>query len=121
MINIDEDALFCDFVETYGIIGYRELEAATAARLAAGLRSDSRIKSKAIGMEQPIDTYLSAAQLDALRLILWTKTKDAEKNRNKPKPITDILMNKKDQELKGSESIEDFRAARESILRGVNK
>jgi hypothetical protein len=29
---------------------------------------------------------LNALQLDALKLLLWTKTNDAQKNRNRPKP-----------------------------------
>lgn len=30
---------------------------------------------------------------DELALIFWTKTKDGQKNRNRPRPILDSLMN----------------------------
>lgn len=116
MICIDEDALYCDFVETYGILEFRQLKVEQAAKLAAGLRSNSRIRAKAMNMEQPLDTYLYALQLDALRLLLWTKTKDAEKNKNKPKSIAQLFNEQKEPELKGYSTIDEFRAARNKIL-----
>ena len=40
----DEDALVCDMAETYHIFDYRALPLFLAARLACGLREDSRSK-----------------------------------------------------------------------------
>jgi Family of unknown function (DUF5361) len=34
-----------------------------------------------------LDNHLLASQLDALNLLLWQKTKDGHKNKNRPKPI----------------------------------
>lgn len=51
MIDLDEDALICDFAETYHIYDYRSLPASMAATLAVGLRDDSRIKRKIIQEE----------------------------------------------------------------------
>lgn len=44
MMAADEDALACDFAETYGILDMRQLPAGKLATLAAGLRENSRIK-----------------------------------------------------------------------------
>ena len=41
MIATDEDALICDFAETYHIYDYRSLDVEYAATLAYGLRDDS--------------------------------------------------------------------------------
>lgn len=43
MIRDDEDALICDFAETYHIYDYRSLPLRLVATLAAGLRDTSRI------------------------------------------------------------------------------
>ncbi len=37
---------------------------------------------------------IQAAQFDVLNLLLWSKTKDAEKNRNMPKAMAEKLINK---------------------------
>lgn len=43
MIRANEDALICDFAETYGVLDYRAHGARLAGTLASGLRSDARI------------------------------------------------------------------------------
>ena len=40
--------------------------------------------------------YLLAAIADSLRWIVWAKTKDAKRNRNKPKPIPRPGMEKRE-------------------------
>lgn len=39
MVAVDEEALICDFAETYNILDWRELPCRTAAILASGLRN----------------------------------------------------------------------------------
>lgn len=34
-----------------------------------------------------LNAHLLASQLDALNILIWMKTKDGQKNRNRPKPI----------------------------------
>ena len=46
MIERDEDALICDFAETYQIYDYRSLPVRLVATLAAGLRDTSRVTMK---------------------------------------------------------------------------
>jgi len=70
MINLDEDALICDFAETYQIYDYRSLPLRTVATLAAGLRDNSRIKLLASGTPATQEVLLLAAiadRIDAIR------------------------------------------------------
>ena len=44
MLKKDEEALICDFAETYHIYDYKRLPLTTVAALAVGLRENSRLK-----------------------------------------------------------------------------
>lgn len=90
----DEDALVCDFVETYHILDWRSLPVHLASTLAAGLRDDSRSKLALAGQKVSFDTQLAAGIYDKLAFLAWTKTKDAQSGRNCPEPIT-AMLNKK--------------------------
>ena len=93
MITTDEDALICDFAETYGVFDYRRLPARTAATLAAGLRDNSRIKMKMAGLNTPPERILEASIADRLGLLVWMQTKDGRKGKKKPKSILEALLN----------------------------
>lgn len=70
--------------------------------------------------EQNIDTQtiLSALAVDYLALLAWSKTKEAQKNRNRPESIYEKLMNPvKKKPTKGFNSAEDFEKARIQIIR----
>lgn len=80
MIALDEDALICDFAETYQIYDYRSLPLKLVATLAAGLRDNSRIKLRASGYPVALDTIILAAiadRLDALRYGLFKEDRKA--------------------------------------------
>lgn len=105
MMAMDEDAVICDFAETYGIYDIQSLPVSTRATLAAGLRDDSRIKqeiTQKYTKETPLgtDTILLAQGVDLLSLLLWSRTKDGQKGRNKPKSILNALLgaDKKDKQ-----------------------
>ena len=66
MVIADEEALICDFAETYGIYDYRKLPLKTAAILASGLRDNSRIKIKMSGLHAAPDTITMAACSSAM-------------------------------------------------------
>ena len=118
MICLDETALICDFAETYHIFDYRALPLRTAAALASGLRRNSRIMIRMSGIGVDPDTLLLAAAVDRLSFLAWVKTKDGQKNRNRPKSIVADLMgkNRKKDEYDAYESAEDFDAARARFL-----
>lgn len=119
MIAADEDALICDFAETYHIYDFRALPATTAAALAAGLPKDSRVIRGLSGSELTTMETLLAAVVDAVNLILWTRTKDAETGRNKPKSILSALMdsgNKKETNTRAFDTPEEFMEAYRATL-----
>lgn len=91
MISFDKDALICDLAETYGIYDYRALPVQTLAVLCIGLRDNSRIKMKLSGVNAPSDVMLLAAAVDRLSLLVWAKTEDGRKNRNRPKSMVNAL------------------------------
>lgn len=125
MVALDEDALICDFAETYRIYNYKALPPVTAARLACGLRDDSRIKLKQNKSPISLDTALLAAVYDRLAWLQWANTKDAQDGLGKPDPILPILMGTKtDGGKPDTEIFEDpatFFARREELLARISK
>lgn len=93
MIIADEDALICDFAETYGIYDYRQLPLRKAAVFASGLRDDSRIKMKLSGLNADPQTIMNAAAVDRLGLLVWMQSKDGAKGRNRPVSILNRILN----------------------------
>lgn len=114
---LDEDALICDFNEYYHILDFRELPVRLQAVLACGLRDDSRIMMKMSGQKMSIGTMLQAAALDELAFLAWTKTKDAEKGRNRPESVlTKLLGEEKESEIQSFSSADEFERKRREIL-----
>lgn len=109
MIALDEDALICDFAETYHIYDMERLPVAYAATLAAGLREDSRIKLKASGSEVDTKTLLLAHIADNTAINVYFKTEDAKKKRNRPRSLLELMTHaKKDKQTRGFKSGADF-------------
>ncbi len=113
MIRLDEDALICDLAETYNIFDYKKLALNKLAILACGLRDDSRIKMKMSDNILNPNQLLLAGIQDRLSLLVYSKTKDAEKGKNYPKLILDSFENKVDSFSSG----EDFMKERERIMK----
>lgn len=110
MMALDEDALICDFAETYHIFNMYQLPVLYVATLAIGLRNDSRIKTKLCGLEVDYKTLLLAHIVDNTAINVWMKTEDAQHGRNRPKSMVESLTTKTDQSkmLQTFESGEDF-------------
>lgn len=115
MIKADEDALICDFAETYHIYDYKGLPASMAALLAVGLRDDSRIKMKLSGAKAPTEIVLLASAVDRLSLLVWMQTKDAEKGRNRPKSLLEVFI-PKESSNSSFDSGEDFLKTRQDLI-----
>lgn len=113
MIKLDEEALICDLAETYNIFDYKKLALNKLAILACGLRDDSRIKLKMSENMLSPNQFLLAGIQDRLSLLVYSKTKDAEKGKNYPKLILDNFENKIDSFSSG----EDFMKERERIMK----
>ena len=119
MIAEDEDALTCDLAETYRIYDRHAVPVRLLATLACGLRDDSRIKMRLAGTRISLDTMLRAVIADRLSFLAWARTKDGEKNRNRPASILEALTRK--EHAAGAavfDSPEAFEAARAQILEG---
>ena len=113
MITADEEALICDFAETYGIYDYRKLPLKTAAILASGLRDNSRIKIKLSGLNAAPEMMLNAAIADRAGMLVWMQSKDGAKNRNRPASILDKILNpeKKKEDVTTFATGQDFEDA----------
>lgn len=121
MIATDEDALICDFAECYHIYDYRGLPVQYAAVLACGLRDDSRIKMAISSSVAKPDTLILAAILDRLSLLLWAKTEDGARGRNRPASLTEQLLGTgtRNDNVVSFASAEDFELARANIIERV--
>lgn len=115
MIKTDEDALICDFAETYRIYDYKGLPVKLTATLAVGLRDDSRIKMKLSGAKAPTEIILLASAVDRLSLLVWMQSKDAQKGRNRPKSFLESVYPQKTDNT-SYESGEDFMKARNKLI-----
>ena len=70
-------------------------------------------------MKVPLHVILSAIAVDQLKLLVWSKTKDAEKGMNQPKSISAMLMDKTEDDNLSFSSAEEFEKAKLEILKGV--
>ncbi len=89
--------------------------------LADGLPEYSRVKLAQSDVTIPRDTLLLASIADSLNFISWSKTKDAEKGRNRPKSIVSFLLGEKEKSESNNvafNSPEEFEQARERIIKG---
>lgn len=111
MIARDENALICDFAETYHIYDYKSMPPKQAAILAIGLPQDSRIKREISGQKQTTEILLLAAISDALNTLVWFQTKDGRDGINRPESILRRLTEEQE-EYEAFDSIEAYEAAR---------
>lgn len=88
------------------------------AILAAGLREDSRSAMSIGGMRVNPKDLMIAAAVDRLSLLVWSKTKDAEKGRKRPKSIVDVITKEEKNEFMSFATVEDFEEARRRIIHG---
>lgn len=87
--------------------------------LVKGLRNDSRIALKLSGQQVSNDTLLLAEIVDLLSLIWWSKTKDGQSGRNRPKSVFSAFQtDEKEKQTVAFSSSEEFDKARERILKG---
>lgn len=121
MIKLDEDGLKCDLAETYHIYDYKQLPPTTVAVFSCGLRNDSRIKLKMADQQFSLETIMLAMISDRLSLLLWSKTKDGSKGRNRPTSLVNTLLksHKQEKDELVFSSGEEFERVRSGILRKV--
>lgn len=121
MLATDADALACDLAEVYHVTDWRALPVSTTATLACGLPPDSRIKKLLSGSAVSTSELMQAAMIDRLSVLVWGQTKDAQKGRNKPQMLVELLTK---QQTASNSSIavydtpEAFEAARQRAMKG---
>ena len=115
-----ESEFICDMVQYYHIIDYLELSPLLVATLLVGLPDDSRVKMAISGSKLTIEQNLLARILDSVNFIAWAQTQDAEKNRNRPKSILDVLLGNdtKHEKLASMKTKEEFHARWKELTGG---
>lgn len=120
MISISEDDLICDLAETYQIYDYKQLPLTKVAVFSYGLKDSSRIKMKMRKEKVSVETLFLANILDNLNILVWTKTKDAQKGINQPKSLISTIYEAEKIEDEKKElsfkSGKDFEKARKELL-----
>lgn len=59
---------------------------------------------------------LLASSVDALNMLVWSKTKDSAHGKNRPASIVQSLMNSEEPKNEGYLTVEDFERARNEII-----
>ena len=116
--------MICDLAETYGILDYRRVPARLLGTLLVGLRDDARIMQAYTGTKASAETILLAACLDTLKLLLWSKTEDATKGRNRPKPIAPFYAGteppqQKRNDIQAFSSLDDYYKAKAEAIERI--
>lgn len=112
--------------ETYGIYDYRTVPPLYLAILVAGLGDRARVRLAMSGNKIGIDTLLLATIADDLNILMWSLTKDGQKNRNRPQSIVGLLTSKSEAKDALDEPLvfatgKDFETERQRLLRNVTK
>lgn len=117
MIATDENALICDFAETYCIYDYRSLPVKLAATYSAGLRENSRIKMLMRGdLLGDSNRMLMAMIYDALVTLNWIGEEEP------PQPALEAMYGKlikkaeKKKQTRSYDTPEDYERARKEII-----
>lgn len=102
--------MICDLAETYHILDYKGLPPSLVATLVVGLDDSSRIKRKISKTKLTLEQSLLAFIADGINILIWQKTKDGSKGKNKPESIYKKLMGleKKKEELMSFDSVADY-------------
>lgn len=118
MVAAGEDDLICDLAEVYHIYDWRSIPVKLAATLAAGLPDNSRSIRRLTGLPCGMDTLLLAAIADRLSLLVWSKTKNAQKGRKRPQMITEGLLKKSGKkDIEAFNDVDAFEAARRRFFK----
>lgn len=90
-MTLDEDALVCDLAETYHIYDLYQYPCSLIATLAAGLRDDSRIKTKQSGLRISPELFALSVCADKLSTLVWFRTEDGHRGVNRPASVLGLL------------------------------
>jgi len=117
MIKFDKDSLLCDLAETYQIYDFKQLPLSKVAVFSLGLKDDSRIKMKMRNQKMDLEKMILMSISDNLKILLWSKTKDGQKGRNKPVLWSSVFEKPKEKKEIVFNSGKDFENERERLLK----
>ena len=121
LIATQEDELICDLAETYHILNYRELPVKLLGTLVAGLPEHSRTKLKLNNVSMSQNDIMLISILDRLNILVWQKTKDGQKGKNKPKLILgEILKPSKKEDIETFTDGDSFDRRRKELIGGIS-
>lgn len=87
------------------------------ATLCFGLKEDSRVRLKLSGCKISLTEMLLARITDELSFQSWAKTKDGQKNRNRPESVLKKLIEEpKEEDLVSFMTADDFEKAWQEIV-----
>lgn len=123
MLSLDREAVLCDFAEVYHIYTFKGLSARYIATLAIGLRENSRIKLKMLGVKNCLpDIIINALLIDLVRDIRYIFAKYLSLETERGESIVDLIYGKEQSAKKtGYSSVQEFEEARERIIKGGHK
>ena len=108
--------------ETYNILNYKEVPLKTLRILVKGLRADSRLMMAITKTTVDMNTYLQAGILDRLSFLAWAKTKDGQKNQNRPQSVVDALStSEKPKKSYGVSTGEEYEKLRKEMIKKVRE
>lgn len=105
--------MICDLAETYHILDYRSVPARLLGTLVCGLGENSRIQRAMSGQQCTLEALLSARLLDAVVALGY----GLSGQKKVPPSVADLLMERREKSG-GFDSVEEFEAARDRIIRG---
>ncbi|KAA9238574.1 hypothetical protein F6I34_07985 [Aerococcus tenax] len=121
-LEAGEDEVICDLAQYYHIYDYEQLPLDKVAVFVAGLPEESRIVKKLSGQKLSYDSLLLTSIFDQINLLLWSKTKDGQKGKNRPDSLTKEITGKKEEsKVTAFTSGEDFKAAREKMIKELER
>ena len=89
------------------------------ATLVLGLDNNSRIKRKLAGVKITLEQSLLALILDGINILIWQRTKDGSKGKNRPESVYKKITSDKvkKEELKSFKTAEEFEQWYKSKMR----
>lgn len=122
VLKLYKEEMICDLAEYYGIYDYESHPPQRVAIFVKGLGQKSRIMNKIANTKTVREDILLTAIFDNLNWLLWSKTKDGQKNKNKPNQLLEVIFDKtKNDDINSFYSGKDFDLEREKILEKIKK
>lgn len=84
-----------------------------------GLGRDSRLQMKIANTKLTLSESVECLIFDALKVLIWFKTKDGENNINRPASLFKELSEVETKE-QGFDTPEEYEAEKQRILEGIN-